>query len=142
MRLLEPQLSAAERQVRSAAVVALLLGILSLFVGLQSWRERRHLDLELLAGLIDSLLTLCLAFALFRHSLAAAWALLGLALLGALYTTEWLGFPLTAVLPQAIGGFMYARAIPALRFLRQQESRPSSGAAREANGEGGAQGVR
>jgi hypothetical protein len=125
MRLLEPQLTAAERQVRSASVVAALLAILSLFVGLQSWRERRHLDLELLAGLVDSLLTLSLAFALSRHSLAAACILLGLALLGALYTTQWLGFPLTAILPQAIGGFMYARAIPALRFLRQHERRPA-----------------
>lgn len=141
MRLLEPQLSAAERACRSAALVAVLLGMLSLVVGLQSWRERRHLDLELLAGLIDSLLTLCLAFALSRHSLAAAWVLLGLALLGALYTTQWLGLPLTAVLPQAIGGFMYARAIPALRFLRRHGSRPPSGA-REAKGEGGPQGVR
>ena len=121
MRLLEPLRTAAERQIRSATLVAALLAILSLVVGLQSWRERRHLDLELLAGLLDSLLTLCLAVALSRHSLAAAWALLGLALLGALYTTQWLGFPLTAILPQAIGGFMYARAIPAVRFLRQHE---------------------
>ena len=125
MRLLEPQLTAAQRQVRSATLVAALLAILSLVVGLQSWRERRHLDLELLAGLVDSLLTLCLAFALSRYSLAAAWALLGLALLGALYSTQWLGFPLTAILPQVIGGFMYARAIPALLFLHRHEQRPA-----------------
>jgi hypothetical protein len=126
MRLLEPQRAAAERRIRSATLVAALLAILSLVVGLQSWRERRHLDLELLAGFVDSLLTLLLAFALSRHSLAAAWALLGLALLGALYTTQWLGFPLTAILPQAIGGFMYARAIPAVRFLREHDRRPAN----------------
>jgi hypothetical protein len=125
MRLLQPQLSAAERQVRSAALVAVLLGLLSLVVGVQSWRERRHLDLELLLGLVDSLLTLALAHALTRHLLPAAWILLGLAVLGALYTLVWLGFPLTAILPNVIGGFMYARAIPALRFLRRHE-RPAT----------------
>ena len=124
MRLLQPQLTAAERQVRSATLVATLLAFLSLIVGAQTWLERRHPDLELVAGFVDSLVTLGLAYALSRHSLAAAWVLLGLAVLGALYTTQWLGFPLTAILPQAIGGFMYARAIPALRFLRHHEPHP------------------
>ena len=126
MRLLQGQLSAAERQVRSATLVAVLLAFLSLVVGVQTLRERRHMDLELLLGFVDSLVTLALAHALSRHSLAAAWILLALAIAGALYSTLWMGFPLTTILPQVVGGFMYARAIPALRFLRQHEKVDSS----------------
>ena len=118
MRLLQGQVTAAERQVRSAALVATVLALLSLVVGVQTLRDRRHLDLELLLGFVDSLVTLLLAHALSRHSAAAAWALLSLAILGALYSTLYMGFPLVGILPQVVGGFMYARAIPALRFLR------------------------
>lgn len=121
MRLLQPQLSAAERRIRAASLVALLLGLLSLVVGVQTWRDRRHMDAELLMGFVDAAVTVALAHALSRHSLAAAWLLLVLSGLGALYTTIWLGFPLTATLPHLVGGIMYARAIPSLLFLRQQE---------------------
>ena len=122
MRLLQGQLSAAERQVRSATLVATLLAFLSLLVGIQTLRERRHMDLELLLGFGDSLVTLLLAYALARRSLAAAGALLALALLGALHSTLWMGFPLTTILPNVVGGIMYARAIPALRFLRRHDA--------------------
>ena len=77
------------------------------------------MDLELLLGFVDVLVTLLLAHALSRRSLAAAWALLALAVLGALHSTLWMGFPLFAILPNVVGGFMYARTIPALRFLRR-----------------------
>ena len=121
MRLLQGQISAAERQVRSATLVAALLAFLSIVVGVQTLRERRHMDLELLLGFVDSIVTLVLAHALSRRSLAAGWLLLALAFAGALYSTLWMGFPVTTILPQVVGGFMYARAIPAVRFLRQHD---------------------
>jgi hypothetical protein len=108
---------APRNQLRSATLVATLLGLLSLILGAQSWRERRHLDLELLLGLLDSLVTLALAYALSRSSLPAAWALLGLAILGGAYTL-WSGLPPLAILPQLVAAIFYARAVAALRFLR------------------------
>ena len=119
MKFLQGQLSAAERQIRSATLVATLLAFLSLVVGVRTLHERRHMDLELLLGFVDVLVTLALAYALSRRSLAAAWLLLALATAGALYSTAWMGFPPTTILPQVAGAIMYARAIPAVRFLRR-----------------------
>jgi hypothetical protein len=114
---------APRRQLRSAALVATLFGLLSLILGLQSWRERRHLDLELLLGLLDALVTLALAYALSRSSLAAAWALLGLSLLGGAYTV-WSGLPAVALLPPLVAAIFYARAVSALRFLHRAPPPP------------------
>lgn len=98
--------------------MASLFGLLSLLMGVRSWQERRHLDLELLIGLVDAVLVLGLAYALARRSTAAAWLLLGLASFGLLYTL-WSGLPAVSILPHVIGGVLYARAIAALRFLRR-----------------------
>ena len=108
----------AERQVRSAVAVAALSGILSLIVGVQTWDDRRHLDLEILIGLADSLVVLGLAYALSRYSLSAAWLLVAISTAGALYTLAG-GAPVLAILPNLIVGGLVARSIGALRFLRR-----------------------
>lgn len=113
---------AAGRQVRSAALVAALLGFLSLLAGVRTWSERRHPDLETVLGIGDALLTLILAYALSRGKAVAAWLLLALAAIGASYTL-WNGRPAFAILPQVVGALLYARTIVALGHLRAQRSR-------------------
>lgn len=107
----------AEQRIRSATLVAGLFGILTLIIGLESWEERRHLDLELLVGFIDSAAVLVLAAALSRRSLAAAWLLVVLTVVGAAYTL-WGGAPVVAVFPHAIAALLYVRALRALLLLR------------------------
>lgn len=101
-----------------------MLGTLSLVLGARSWEERRYLDAELLAGFVDAGATLGLAYALGRGSPAAAWLLLALAIAGALYATLWMGFPFLSILPQAVAGVLYLRAIAAVRLLRELGDEP------------------
>lgn len=107
----------AERQVRSAALVAVVLGSLSLLATLRTWRERRHPDYEILFDLADAVAVLLLAWRLERRSRAAALLLLLLALAGA-GVTLLRGLPPLALLPQVVGGTFYLRALLALRLLR------------------------
>lgn len=107
----------ALRQVQTAAFVVALLGVLSLLVAFRAWSVRRYLDLQLTIGLIDSLVVLGLAYALARNKVAAAWALIVLAVAGAVYTLRE-GRPVLAIVPQLITILFVGRAIVALRFLR------------------------
>lgn len=107
----------AERRIHSAAAVCGLLGFLSLWVALGTWRERRHPDFEVLLGTIDALAVLALAWALSRRIQVAAWILLALAVLGAAYTL-WRGSPVFAILPQAVSAVLLVRAIRAFDVLR------------------------
>ena len=100
----------------SAAVVSGLLGFLSLWVALTTWRERRHPDLEVSLGTLDAVLTLALAYLLSRRVRVAAWLLLGLATLGAVYAI-WRGSPPVAVLPQGVSAVFLVRAIRGLGVL-------------------------
>lgn len=107
----------AERRVRSAVGVAVVLGSLSLIAGVQTWRERRYLDQDITLGLVDAVVVLGLAVALQRQRTWAAWALLLLSGAGVIYTL-YNGYPWAALLPPVVGGIFYARAIQALRVLR------------------------
>ena len=118
MQLTDRLARTARRQVHSAALLTTLLALLSLVLGLRAWHERRHLDLELLVGLVDSCVVVALAYALSRQIRLAGWALLALGALGAAYTL-WSGAPAVAILPQVVSGILTARAVAALRFLKQ-----------------------
>ncbi len=123
MSLNQSLVAAVERQVRAAALLAAALGVLSLVFGIRNWRERLYLDIETLVGLVHSVVILGLALGLTRHSRAAAFLLLVLAILGVPYTI-WRGLPLSALLLQAIPIVFYARANLALRWLYNRAAAP------------------
>ena len=117
----------AQRNVDTAVALAGLVGLISLIGALQLWDSRIYLDLETLLSIIDAVVVMLLALLLARGWGPAAWCLTGMALLGVAFTI-WRGLPPWAMIPQVAGGFFYARAIPAQRYLKRSETPPAAGA--------------
>lgn len=124
-----PQEREAERAVHVAALVACVLGLLSLGVGVATWRERRYLDLEVLLGLVESVVVLGLGAWLPRRPRPAAPLLLGTSALGGGYAL-WSGLPWLALLPYALASLVFLRALRAARHLRtrRRATPPPAGA--------------
>jgi hypothetical protein len=106
----------AERHVRAASGIALLLGTLSLLVAFRTWSQRGYIDFQIIFGIADALGVLALGFWLRRRSLIAVVLLIVLGISGIGYGIRE-GVPLIGAVPTLIALGFYVRALSALRFI-------------------------